>query len=217
MADDSTKLSPHLGIRKKRSVQFLVDCHLGDCQSFGGGGGGGGDYQSSHEGDNLSVRSLGSAATTTVSSSSRLAGCSVRCASPRVCSSSSAGVVDSGDESEDGCPISISRPADAPEDLAVFEVGLGMLRQHTVYEVQFLLPAAGRLSAEAVEVIRSNVIAPSEGRHFERSAEVDVKLIDYLKEDSGRLRHLTPSLFFSIASHVAVPMRRSANGITLNS
>ncbi|KAM7537780.1 hypothetical protein Aperf_G00000077872 [Anoplocephala perfoliata] len=188
MADDSTKLSPHRDIRKKRSVQFLVDCHLHEGEASGGGSG----YSSSHEGDNLSVRSLGS--------THRAMTCPIRSASPRPCSS---GALDSGDEGEDGCPISISRPPDAPEDLAVFEIGLGMLKQHTIYKVQFLLPAAEILDTEDVEVARSEVVVPEEGKQFQISADVDVIKIEYLKNDNvykltlKLVTHSSPHLFES--------------------
>ncbi|CDS41759.1 expressed conserved protein [Echinococcus multilocularis] len=173
MADDSTKLSPHLGMRKKRSVQFLVDCHLQEAESIGGGPVEASGYCSCHEGDNISVRSTGSTHRTVV--------CPIRSASPRP----SSGTVDSvtADEDEDGSPITISRPPDAPEDLAIFEIGLGMLRQHTIYEVQFLLPATGRLNSEDVEIARTNVVLPQEGRHFERAADVEVIRIDFFKND----------------------------------
>lgn len=178
MADDSTKLSPQRNIRKKRSVQFLVDCHLHEGEGPGLSLAEGSGYSSSHEGDNLSVRSMGS--------TNRALFCPIRSASPRLCSS---GALDSGDEGEDGSPISISRPLDAPEDLAVFEIGLGMLRQHTIYEVQFLLPAAGRLETEDVEVVRSEVVVPEEGKQFQTSADIDVIKIEYLKNDSRKFIH----------------------------
>lgn len=178
MADDSAKLSPHLEIRKKRSVQFLVDCHLQESQSGTGIGQlDASGYSSSHEGDNLSVRSAGSY--------HRFGVCPIRSASPRPTSGHNDSPVHEGDEGEDGSPISISRPPDAPEDLAVFEIGLGMLRQHTIYDVQFLLPAVGRLDTDEVEVVRSSVILPQEGKQFQRSAEVDVKKIDFMKNDSS--------------------------------
>ncbi|VDM25089.1 unnamed protein product [Hydatigera taeniaeformis] len=175
MADDSTKLSPHLGMRKKRSVQFLVDCHLQEAEGSGGGSIEASGYCSSHEGDNVSVRSTGSGHRAVV--------CPFRSASPRPFS----GTVDPAmtDEDEDGSPITISRPPDAPEDLAVFEIGLGMLRQHTIYEVQFLLPSADRLNCDDVEITRTNVVLPVEGKHFERGADVEVIRIDYFKNDSS--------------------------------
>ncbi|VDO14603.1 unnamed protein product [Rodentolepis nana] len=182
MADDNTKLSPPIRIRKKRSVQFLVDCHLHDGECSGAlnvaelSG-----YSSSHEGDNISIRSAGSANRISTTYP-------VRSASPRPCSS--VGCPDSGDECEDGSPITISRPEDAPEDLAVFDIGLGMLRQHTIYKVQFLVPAAGRLNSEDVELVRSNVVVRGDGKQFQISSDIDVINIEYMKNDSCKFRFL---------------------------
>ncbi|VDD79890.1 unnamed protein product [Mesocestoides corti] len=172
MADDTAKLSPNLNIRKKRSVQFLVDGHLHEHEAaiFNAALLNDASCTSSNDGDNVSIKST--------SSSCRLLH-PIHSASPRP-----AGVeTEDDDDDEDGSPITICRPPGAPDELAVFEIGLGMLRQHTIYEIQFLLPAAGRLDTEDVEVIRSNVVVPEGGRKFQLSAEVDVLQIDYLKDE----------------------------------
>lgn len=156
MSDDAAKLSPKQDIKKKRSVQFLVDCHLTEaCLAEASGD------NSSHEVDNVSLKSAGS--------NSR-----GRCASPFP-----------DQELEDGSPISVSRPPDAPEDLAVFDIGLGMLTEQTIYQFEFMLPAMGRLSTTEAEVIRSNVVLAEEGKTFQRSADIEVNSIKYMKEDDG--------------------------------
>ncbi|VDL55099.1 unnamed protein product [Hymenolepis diminuta] len=189
-----------MGIRKKRSVQFLVDCHLhdGECSGAGNFAEGSG-YSSSHEGDNLSIRSAGSA-------NRALTACPIRSASPRP--SSSTGYPDSGDEGEDGSPISISRPANAPEDLAVFDIGLGMIRQHTIYRVQFLIPAAGRLDTEDVELVRSNVVVPEEGKQFKISADIDVIKIEYMKDDSFAYMMMSGQQRFSVSQDLITRVKK---------
>ncbi|BHF64466.1 hypothetical protein SprV_0200747100 [Sparganum proliferum] len=87
-------------------------------------------------------------------------------------------------EDLDGSPISILRPVDAPPDLEIYEVGLGMLRQHTIYSIDFCLPA-GRLQTDEVEIVRSSVVVPTDAPQFERTAELDVKRITYLKSEAA--------------------------------
>uniref|UniRef100_A0A0X3NX38 Adipose-secreted signaling protein n=1 Tax=Schistocephalus solidus TaxID=70667 RepID=A0A0X3NX38_SCHSO len=87
-------------------------------------------------------------------------------------------------EDLDGSPISVLRPSDSPPDLEIYEVGLGMLRQHTIYAIKFCLPA-GQLQTGDVEIVRSSVVVTADTPQFERTAELDVMNITYLKSEAA--------------------------------
>lgn len=84
---------------------------------------------------------------------------------------------------DDGSPITIHRLENAPEGVAIFEVGLGILNQHTIYSIQFCLPSENdEMTTDEVEVIHSSITSALSFRH---PCVVHVELIEYMKADKG--------------------------------